>query len=127
MDEVSTLKGGTEVALFINGKPTQCFILPYSAFGFAAPADRNALGPSSTEKGDRISFTLEIINGTKRGPPREFLLANTAVLLALAKGKTDLMDCSDEVQLADNLLEEKRNGKPALMETVRRAADILRV
>lgn len=89
MDEVSICSGGTIVAELRDNEIT---IRRLSAKDFGLPlAPSEAVSPpTGMSKGD---FSLKIIAGEIRGPVRDMILANAALLFYLDGRSSNLVDC----------------------------------
>lgn len=95
MDEISTLKGGTEAVAF-GPKGTEELMLGYEDFGLARPSEVNEISPPEGSSA-RIQFTNKVLEGKSNEGATNLLLANTAMLIALRKGSVDSLYDSMEI------------------------------
>ncbi len=95
IDEISTLKGGTEAVAF-GSKGTEELMLGYEDFGLAKPSEVNEISPPEGSSA-RIQFTNKVLDGQGNKGATNLLLANTAMLIALRKGGVDNLYESMEI------------------------------
>lgn len=99
MDEISLLKGGTEITL-LRDRKIESFKTDHKAFGFSKPATLQEISPNSTSANDRIGYTLNVLRGKASESATNLLLANAGALIALSRGSQDFKDGTEVARTA---------------------------